>query len=196
MPTVLLTRYECERSLVPAVCARCGEPPDDTVRMPVITPAVHGLLGASLILCPPLFLLVVWWLRSWPRLNLPMCRADRADWRWRDGVTSWLYVVLVLGAYVTVPVVVAATGERWNWEIVIPLGFVAYFLVWNIWIYPTVLLWTRTVRISKVHREGLRLSGVHGAFVAAVWEDRARDLDPARRTQYGDVRDDYGDEPD
>jgi hypothetical protein len=195
MPTILLTRSECERSLVPAVCARCGIPADDAIRLALITPALHGLIATLLVLCPPLFLLLVWQLRHRPRLRMPMCRPDGDDWRWRDKLTSWTYVAVVLGTYLAVPVVVAATGELWGWEVVVPGGFVTYYLVWNYWALAAAILWTRTVRASKLVREGLRFSGVHAAFVAAVWEDRARDPDPARRIGFGDVRDDYDDGP-
>jgi len=196
MPTILLTRYECERGLVPAICARCGAPADDAVRFAVISPAVHVLIGASLILCPPLFLLLVMESRNRPRLRLPVCRSDGDDWRWRDRLTSWSYVVVVFGAYLAIPVAVVATGGRWGWEVIVPGGLVTYYLVWTLWVVQAALLWTRTVRVSKVHPEGLRFAGVHAGFVAAVWEDRARDPDPARRVRYGDVRADYGDEPD
>ena len=194
MPTVYLTRYECERSLVPRLCARCGMPADDAIGVAVITPAIHGLLGTLLILCPPLLLLIVWRLQGRPHLRMPMCPTDRADWQWRDRVTTRTYLVVV-GAYLAAAVVLLGTPGWLDWEVMAGLSVAGYFAVWNVWMVPAVLVWTRTVRATKVMAEGLRFSGLHPAFVAAVREDRSRDPDPARQARFGDVRDDYDDGP-
>src|SRR5262245_52045359 len=101
MPTILLSRYECDRNLVPAICVRCGAPADDAIRLPVVTPTLQIVIATLLIVCPPLFLLLVWQLQAWRRFRLPMCRSDATDWRRRDQVTSWAYLVVVLGTYLT-----------------------------------------------------------------------------------------------
>ena len=63
-----------------------------------------------------------------------------------------------------------------------------YLLMWTYWVTVAAVMWTRTVRTTKVAPEGIRLSGVSAAFVAALEADRAADPDPARRAWFGDVR--------
>jgi hypothetical protein len=194
MPTVLLTRYECERNLVPRRCARCGAPADEAVRLTVLEPTTHVLVAALLSLCPPLFVALATILQRRRAMRLPMCPADRADWEWRDRVTSWSYVLAVCVPYVAaVGLVVVSLGH--GWEPGVAIAGAGYFAAWACWVTPAALIWTRTVRTTKVAREGIRLSGVSAAFVAGLHTDRAADPDPARRAWFGDVRDDYDDGP-
>ena len=39
------------------------------------------------------------------RFVLPLCPADRADWEWRDRLSTWSYVLAAGGTYVAGPVV-------------------------------------------------------------------------------------------
>ena len=112
MPTVLLTRYECERNLVPRLCVRCGAPADEAVRLTVLDPTTHVLVAALLQpLLPPLFVVLATILQRRRAMRLPMCPADRADWEWRDRVTSWSYVLAVCVPYVAaVGLVVVSSG--------------------------------------------------------------------------------------
>ena len=194
MPTVLLTRYECDRNLVPKLCTRCGAPTGDAVRLTVLTPVPHVLVAALLTLCPPAFIVAAKVLQRRRAMKLPMCPADRADWQWRDRVTSWSYVFAVLVPYIAAIGVVFAS-VWFEWEGGNAIGLMGYLVTWTCWVAPTALIWTRTVRTTRVAGEGIRLSGVCAEFVAALQADRAADPDPARRAWFGDIRDDYDDGP-
>ena len=159
MPTVLLTRYECDRGLVPRVCARCGVPADDAVRVTVLDPVTHALMAASLTLCPPAFIAAATILHRRRAMRLPMCPADRADWEWRDRVTSRSYVFAVGVPYVAA-IGVAVASFLNDWEPGIAIGLMGYLVMWTCWVAPTAVTWTRTVRTTKVTPEGIRLSGV------------------------------------
>lgn len=195
MARVLLSRYECTHDLLPPVCARCGQPADGAARFTLTTPASQYLLGALLTVCPPLFVTLAIWLRSRSSFRVPLCEPDRADWEWRDRATRWGYVFLACVPYLVgfgLVIVSCSLGVDGLW--VATGGVVGYFVGWYAWIVPAVLVWTRTVRTSKVNQRGIHLAGVHPEFVKALEADRAADPHPARRPAYGDMRDDYDDE--
>jgi hypothetical protein len=196
MPTVLLTRYECQTGRLPRLCARCGEPADDGIPFPLLTPVPHFLLNLFLVICPPVFVVLAVTVLRRRTFVLPLCAPDRADWEWRDRVSSWTYVALVCGVYLAAPVLGYLLWVEADDEIGIVLGFLVYYLTWVAWVMPVAVLWTRTVRSSKVTMQGVRLAGVCAAFVTALRADRAQDADPARLPWRGDERDDYDDQPD
>jgi len=191
MPAVRVTRYEGERNLMPKVCARCGGPADGGVQIVLFTPLSNLVFGASLILCPPFFIAAATIAQMWRRFLVPMCPLDQADWRWRDRVTTWTYIAMVLPAYFVAGVlmfVLPTAGD--TSELLIAAG---YLLFMYTWLVPAVLCFTRTVRTSKVMKRGIRLSGVHPNFIRALMADRvqSRETDPARAAWYGDLRDDF-----
>jgi hypothetical protein len=190
MPTVLLTTHELRTGLLPRLCARCGEPTDDSVRVTVPTPLSQLALGTFLALCPPVFVAFALYLKKRSSAAVPMCRPHGDDWRWRDRLTSITYLTVVGGSYL------AAWAVGFLAPIDPGVPALAYLFIWMAWMAPAVLLWTRTVRITKVTAWGVRLSGVDAAFVEALREDRARDPDPARLPWHGDERADYDDQPD
>ena len=193
MPTVLLTTYECRTGLLPRLCAKCGEPTDDGIPLPSLTPVPSLLLNVFLIVCPPVFVGLAIAIRRGATFDLPLCKPDKADWQWRDRVSSWTCVALVCGAYVTAPIVGYLTVSAADPLNGIVMGFIVYYLIWVVWWMPIAVMWTRTVRTSKVTYQGIRLSGVCKEFVTAIREDRAQDPNPARLPWGGTVRDDYDD---
>jgi hypothetical protein len=190
MPTVLLTTHELRTGLLPRLCTRCGEPTDDCVRLTVPTPLLQMVLATFLTFCPPLFVALALLLKKRSSAALPMCRPHGDDWRWRDWLTSITYLPVICGSYL------AAWAVGLFTQIDPGVPALAYLLIWIAWIAPAALLWTHTVRITKVTSWGVRLSGVDPAFVEALREDRACDADPARLPWHGDVRADYDDQPD
>ncbi len=187
MPTVLLTTHELRAGLLPRLCARCGEPTDESIRLTVPTPLNQLALGMFLSFCPPAFLALALFLKRRSSAEVPMCQPHGIDWRWRDRVTSVSYLLVICGAYLAAGVVILVSAT----DPLVPA--IVYFFVWAAWVGPVAVLWTRTLRITKVTHWGIRLSGVDPAFVAAIREDRARAADPARLPWHGDVRDDYDD---
>jgi len=190
MPTVLLTTHELRTGLLPRLCSRCGEPTDDSIRLTVPTPLAQLALAAFLTFCPPLFVALALFLKKRSSVAVPMCRLHGNDWRRRDGLTSITYLLMICGSYLAA----WAVGLLTQIDPAVPA--LAYLFIWMAWIAPATLLWTRTVRITKVTPWDVRLSGVDPAFVEALREDRARDADSARLPWHGDVRADYDDQPD
>ncbi|HKA05783.1 MAG TPA: hypothetical protein VKD71_00905, partial [Gemmataceae bacterium] len=190
MAAVRLTRYECERNLFPRVCARCGLPADRTVRYALLSPNSNLALGFLLSFCPPLFLYFLFRERARRGVEVPMCKRDADDWHWRDRLTIGTYMLLVVNAYCAA-IALAVFSPVWDY---LDGRFVllAYFGVVYVWL-PILLLWTRTIRTSKVMKHGIRLSGVHPEFVRALMADRmrTRESDPQRLAWYGDDRDDF-----
>jgi hypothetical protein len=189
MSTVLVTTHELRTGLLPRLCVKCGEPTDASVRLTVPTPMAQVALAVFLTFCPPLFVALATDLKRRAAVDLPMCPAHGADWRWRDGLASVTYLLVVCGSYLAAWAAALFTPIN-------PLGpAIIYYFVWAAWVAPNAVLWTRTVRITKVTRWGVRLSGVDPGFVAALRDDRARTADPARLPWHGDVRADYDDQP-
>jgi len=191
MPAVRLTRYECEHNLLPKVCARCGAAADGSIRIVLFTPVSNIVFGTALFLCPPFFIAAAHLLQKWWRFQVPMCQADQADWRWRDRVTTWTYIAVVLPAYIVALVLVFVLPAEES--IGVLLIAVGYLFVTYAWLVPAALCFTHTVRTSKVMKRGIRLSGVHANFIQALMADRvqSRETDPARAAWYGDDRDDF-----
>jgi len=189
MATVRLTRYECEHNLLPRVCARCGCAPSTSVRFALFTPFWNVALATLLVLCPPVFVIAAHFVSKRHRYQVPMCGRDHADWRWRDQITTWTYLLFVFGAYCAAVVLIVFVF-RDSFPVWAGLGYMAAIYSW---LPFAALTFIRTVRATKVMKRGIRLSGVHPDFVRAVMADRvaARETDPERVAWYGDLRDDF-----
>src|SRR5262245_49905302 len=191
MSTVRLTRYECERNLLPRVCTRCGLPATGDVRFGLFSPVGNVMLGTLLIVCPPLFLVAGHVLSRRHHFQVPMCELDKTDWKWRDRITTWTYLVLVVGAYCAAAILIVFPPR--DWETTWFWAGLGYMAVVYSWLPPAVLAFTRTVRTTKVMKRGIRLSGVHPDFIRILMADRiaTRETDPERLAWYGDARDDF-----
>ena len=192
MAAVRLTRYECERNLLPSVCARCGIPADTHVRITLLTPFWNIVLPGLMILCPPLCLILLTTLLKKRLFEVPMCTPDADDWNRRDRVTTISYLIMAVGAYiVAAAAIVLAPDDRLS--LIEELAITGYFVSVYVWFVPCAILWTRTVRSTKAMKHGIRLSGLHEDFIRALMADRvqSRESDPARTAWYGDARDDF-----
>ena len=187
MPVVKITQFECERNLLPHMCAKCGIPADDCVRFTPLKPALNYVMGFLLIACPPLFVgLALYLQRKSRRFNVPMCEKHRIDWEWRDRVTSWSYLIVVV---IFCTALVLAIFSPWDvpfWPVI-----AAYLATWCYWVIPATILWTRTIRATGIPSRGMQLAGVHADFIRALAKDRVHDGDPARLAWFGDARDDF-----
>jgi hypothetical protein len=190
MPLVKITPYECERSLFPRLCAKCGVLTESHVRFTPLGPTANVFMATLLSVCPPLFVILAIGLRRVTKgVLVPMCDTHKADWQWRDRVTSYSYLAVV-GVYCAVAVCLAI---GWIWDIDVPSITLMslYLIAWCVWLIPASITWTRTVRATGVPRRGMQLSGVHPDFVRALAEDRVRDANPDRIAWFGDHRDDF-----
>jgi hypothetical protein len=214
MPEITLSAYECERDLLPAVCAKCGAPaehrvlrklrsvrndaPAWTFRYVVRSVAVIGVvcLVVSSFFCVPWLGVLI--LNRWARVRevrVPMCEAHRTEWDRLDWLTHFMVSVCsVLVPALWVGGIAFALCEM----DVSALFFLALYLSPYLVIGPELVFALWTVRLTHGAPTGsVRLKAVAPAFVAAVVEDRARHRvsDPDRRPTRGGTEDDYDDEP-
>jgi hypothetical protein len=201
MAKITLSEYEWQHDLLPAICAKCGEPAAE--RVPRRARFVAGRWSAvhntgvviGLLFFPPLFVLVAFVFASMISVGIPMCSIHQNDWKWRDRATygllfpTWLFSVVLFHA---VAVVKVLGGED-------PLpyccaGPVGFFIVL---IIDNYVIGFRAVKLAVPDRAHIKLAGVHPDFVEALMTDRARDRidNPDRRSGQGDLQDDYDDEP-
>lgn len=184
MPSVRVSRLELERNVLPRICARCGEPCDASLPMAMRTSFSSLMLGLSLTLAPPLFVLFALLLPARRTFSMPLCELDAHDWRWRYRWTDIVYTCLVAVTFVAACVIAPLVPD--GTELI---GFVVYYCVWCLWGVFAAILLTRTVRVSKVYSQGIELAGVHANFARSLMLDR--EADPERLAWYGDVRDDF-----
>src|SRR5687767_11355787 len=100
MPPVLLTTYECRTNRLPRLCAKCAEPTDDGVPFPLVGRGTFVLLNVFLVLCPPMVVLLAVTVLNRRTFLLPLCPPHRADWQWRDRLTTRTYLGAVCVSYV------------------------------------------------------------------------------------------------
>ena len=198
MATALLSRYECDRGLLPRRCVQCGTSADGGVsltgssRIHDLTRAGQELLVLVLLVCPPLFLILARTGRRRPGVVLPMCATHEADWHWRTRVTHWGFYTLT-AVYLFA---IAWTAVFWPDDGRDPAraGVFIYLAAAYVWLVLFALIWAQVVGTAAIPG-GFRLSRAHPAFLTALTDDRARDSDPNRHQWFGDVRDDYDDAP-
>ncbi len=214
MAKIILTAYECERDLLPAVCAKCGAPAGsrvlrtlrvfETNERPWTFRRLARGLGRLGLVCVFFvgFVFFPWLVRlmtnryARPReVRVPMCEAHRPEWDRLDRLSGVLF-----------PVWCVLTPTGWVCGIALavidvefyPVLFVTPCLLPYLSICPDMVFSLWTVQLWPVGPgRRIRLSGVAPAFVAAVVADRARHRvsDPDRRPTRGGTEDDYDDEP-
>jgi hypothetical protein len=197
MATVSLTRYEIETDLLPAVCARCGEPATD--RRDLVLHILDGWKGGLLVAVlfiglfffPPL---VLWTLRRAreTRVSVPLCAVDYQWFESRARIEKcylmpfWTAVVLLNNVFIVTEVALGGPGVSCCTVVGVLMGA----------LLASALIARGRIGITGPPKRAVRLTGVHETFAAALAEDRARDRvsNPARRGGHGDLRDDYDDE--
>lgn len=201
MPSVRLSYHECLQKPLSRVCTVCAEPADDGPQFAVPTRFLMYAIGTLCLVCPPLYILVMRFVRLRRNMQVPMCPAHLARWRRWSRTFKWSYRTVVCGTYVAAISLAAFVPTGWEETLFdrpvpgeVDLLFFAliYYVVAMAWFVPVSIRQTRYVRISQATRRDIRLSGVHTGFVRAVREARAQD--PARLALFGDARDDYDDE--
>jgi hypothetical protein len=198
---VRLTRYECERNLLPQVCTRCGAPAEGGARLMLLTPAWNLTFGLLLWLCPPVVPSLANFVRARRSFIVPMCEVHRADWQWRDRLTTRLYCYCVIPAYVLAVMGILVLSVTDMDREVLPIDIAGsisliYMAIAWAWLVTMLLVLRHTVRVSRIMPRWIELWGVRADFVRALIADRVRtrESDPDRLGSYGDVRDDYDDE--
>jgi len=204
MPRVNVTTYEYEQDLLPMVCAKCGRPAEDRVLRQIrhLDCDRQGLLAAGVVIgllaFPPLFFFVAFRLSEKIRVRIPMCETHRDDWKWRDLAEKWFVIpvwAVTVFVFYAIALMYAFKGDTGNAAaalVGVPGAFFVLAFVEN------VIILFGAVKVSiPAKQNGIRLTGVHEDFVAALAEERARERvdNPERRyaPRMG-VQDDYDDE--
>ena len=183
MATVTLSRYECNRDLFPDVCAVCGAPAKNRVRM---TYSWHPPWSALLIVGPAL-------MTRRMSVRLPLCdRHLRNRRRRRVAIVVTLLAILAFGALSVVYTIVRPDGP--DEDVSGSLLGISTTLIFA-WIIGATVAQLNDIEPAEITDRSLTLRKVSGLFVMAVESARARRRDePDADWRYDDVRDDYDDQ--
>jgi hypothetical protein len=170
MATVKLSEYECERDLLPQVCAFCGEPAVTRVKRNFAwhPPWVWILILVNVLIAAVVAMI----LTKKMAVRVPVCDLHEGFWRRKGIVLSLTFAVIVV--YVVGWVLFAiyqgpGQDELTGW---LCAGGVVLLLVWLV----IAAVWNSVgVRPSEITDRFIRLAGVHGEFIAALEDDRERD---------------------
>src|SRR5262245_27784101 len=192
MPRVRLSKYECTHDLLPPVCAFCGAPAAGVRERKF---SWHPSWVWVLIFVHVLVALIVALILTRRMVvRVPVCDEHSGDWSRRTGILAGSF--LVVAAFETAALIYlnneppAQQDELAGW--LCGGGFVLFFA----WVIFAAIFSTRGVRPVEITDRFIRLAGVHEDFVTALEADRVGGADERdRRVRYGDVRDDYDDEP-
>src|SRR5262245_25380147 len=192
MPRVRLSKYECSRDLLPPVCAFCGAPAAGVRERKF---SWHPSWVWVLIFVHVLVALIVALILTRRMVvRVPVCEQHSGYWSRRMGILTGSFLVLAALALAGV-IYVQSEPPRQQDDLIGWLcggGFIVFFC----WVIFAAIYSTRGVRPAEITDRFIRLAGVHEDFVAALEADRDRDADERdRRVRFGDVRDDYDDEP-
>jgi len=183
MPNVTLSRYECTGDLLPPVCTVCGEPATEKIERKF---SWHPQWSELLIVGALIF-------TKRMSVRLPLCAHHASLWRRRNQVALiGMLVVMVLAAAAIAYVQLVPESNLSGWLCVGTMLFLCA------WVMGCQIAQSRDARATKITDRSLKLTNVHARFVAAVLRERRKHAgdDPDARWRYGDVRDDYDDEPD
>jgi hypothetical protein len=193
MPTVKLSKYECSRDLLPPVCAFCGAPAAGFRERKF---SWHPSWVWVLILVHVIVAVIVALILTKRMVvRVPVCEQHTGYWSRRTGVLTGTFLVVATIGIAAFTYLVAQQQPGANDELA---GWLcgASLISLFIWLVFAAIYTNRGVRPIEITDRFIRLVGVHEDFVAALEADRDRDADERdRRVRYGDVRDDYDDEP-
>jgi hypothetical protein len=184
MPTFTVSGYECAHDLLPPVCAQCGRPATERVRL---TFSYQSGWTAWIILAG-------WLARKRMTVNLPFCSTHARRWRWRTVVhaLAFLPAGVACALFIWRSVIHPRPVPAW----VPGMVTLAVLITLTSLLAGAASLFPFSVRMVRITDRHLTLDGVHADFIAELIEDRAAGTDPLRAAGYGDVRDDFAEPPD
>ncbi|HVK11588.1 MAG TPA: hypothetical protein VM597_22645 [Gemmataceae bacterium] len=162
MATVTLTRFECERGLLPDVCMFCGVPA--TVRR-------RKTFGAT-----------GWFTTTKMVLRVPAC--DRHANYWVRQAVILVGTFLVVAALGFLASVLEELGHPRG-----TLSVIAAVVLLFGWLVLLGVYLSIGVRPTELTDAFVRLTDVHVAFIEALEAERS--FDPRDQAAHGDERDDY-----
>jgi hypothetical protein len=180
MATLEMGRRPLEDEDVPDLCMQCGAPAEvhREKTFSWYPPWVFVLLLAGLL---P-FIIVALVLTKKKRVPVPLCRAHRNHWAWRNAVIllSFLGLVgLVIGVSVLLNVAAGPNGFD-QYGGLVCAGSVVGLVVWLV---VVAVLQQTAIRPTEITDSSITLTGVSKEFVRAYEENRGasgRDWDDER----------------
>jgi uncharacterized membrane protein SirB2 len=192
MPTVKLSKYECSRDLLPAVCAFCGAPAGGFRERKF---SWHpGWVWVLILVHVIVLIIVAVILTKRMVVRVPVCDQRSGYWSRRTGILTDTF--LVIAAFAVVALFYLSNQPPGPRDDLVGWLCGGGFILFFVWLIFAAIYSSRGVRPIEITDRFIRLAGVHEEFVAALEADRDRDADERdRRVRYGDVRDDYDDAP-
>ncbi len=173
MPSITLSRAECESADFPAECIICGgEGSRQTCEFDDACSVEIFLWGFSApwlcFLFPPLFVMFLVFRSRFIRVDLPICYLHRHYWIHRRIIAG----ALALSTWCTGTLLLHFTGKTTTMDV----------LTWVGWVMTAILLFilgTIKVRAESADGDQFTLLHVHPDFVAAVeaWRDDTAESD-------------------
>src|SRR5262245_30106092 len=171
MATLFLHHHETHEGRLPRVCVRCGAPATLTRSQGFFwKPWYYWLIG-----------FFGWVLYRHTRVAVPLCAAHRAHWTWRWAVPLVLLVLIAAaGAFTFMGLDLSLGADQAKalagWVYGPALGLAAFVLL----LYQVFRL--TGIRATRIDRDGITLTGLSEAFVAAVNQQRTAEGVPRRAT--------------
>ena len=174
MANVTISRYECNRDLLPDVCGLCGAPAKDRVRVTYAwNPPWAGIFLIRRM-----------------TVQLPLCPRHLRNRHRRRAVI--LVILLALLAFGALSFACMIVRPAWLDEDVSGSMFAVCLILFFAWVIGTSVAQWGEIKPVQITDRSLTLSNVSGLFVLAVESTRAhRHDEPDADLRYDDVRDDY-----
>jgi hypothetical protein len=191
---VVADEYQTDR--LPPVCARCGAPAVGRVPRPLrlFPQRLACLLAipflATLIFCPPLFILLLVLAGKRVPVHVPTCAEHENSWDVWDRVGRWFIIpTWALVATGLTACAILDSEHRWLYVGGSVLVFVSMLVLERVMGRDVVL-------VLQAEGTDVRLRHVNPAFVAALTEDRERHRPaiPERPRRVENEWDDYDDD--
>lgn len=178
MPKVKLSVIECDRDLLPRVCARCGRPSDHLVRRKFQWFPPLAYIGLVAGLLP--FAIVAMLMTKRMEARMPMCDEHKRDWVWRQWVVIGGLVLLFTSGIVAFAIAVSQQERPGDSEAagMVCAGFGFALLIFLI---PAAIINNKAIRPTEITDRGMTLINVHRDFVDALADDRDRDREEYER---------------
>ena len=191
MPSVELSRNECQRDLLPAVCIFCGDPA--TSRQEKTFRQYPRWVWVLFLVHLIIHVVVAWLLTRKMQLRVPVCDVHAGYWTRRSFTvfgTFFAVAVYFIAFGIYVEARPANQGNAFLRALL--LGGIILFIIW---LFMTVVFSATGVRATQITNKSIRLAGVCQIFIEALEEVREREQEEWERDQQRE-RDDRRDDRD
>lgn len=154
---------------LPPVCAKCGEPAEDTVRKTFSWAPGWVLAFVLLGLLP----LLIAWLIATKRATVfvPMCEEHKHHWRWRSQ-TLWLTIVLIVVLLISGLVLVSSVARFEEMDHLLLMVWLVSGGLFLAWLIAAAVLSSSAIRPEEITAYDMKLIKVSPDFRDAVHDMR------------------------